>query len=78
MDKQPKSNGPAPGFAASPGYRVEMEPSPKRIRMKLGDEFIADSTNALVMFETNHKDFYYFPRTDLRMDLMVRTDHSTF
>ena len=78
MDKQPKSTGPAPGFAASPGYRVEMEPSPKRIRMKLGDEIIADSTNALVMFETNHKDFYYFPRTDLRMDLMVRTDHSTF
>lgn len=78
MDKQPKSTGPAPGFAASPGYRVEMEPSPKRIRMKLGDEIIADSTNALVMFETNHKDFYYFPRTDLRMDLMERTDHSTF
>ncbi len=53
MDKQPKSSGPAPGFAASPAYRVDMEPSPKRIRVKFGGEFIADSTNALLMPETN-------------------------
>ncbi len=78
MDKQPKSSGPAPGFVESPDYRVDMEPSPKRIRMKLGDEIIADSTNALRMLETNHKDFYYFPRADIRMDLMVRTDHTSF
>lgn len=78
MTEVPKSNGPAPGFAASPGYRVDMEPCSNRIRVKIGDEVIADSTNALLMLETNHKDFYYFPRADIRMDLMVRSDSTSF
>lgn len=78
MTEIPKSSGSAPGFAASPGYRVDMEPCPNRIRVKIGDEVIADSTNALLMLETNHKDFYYFPRADIRMDLMVRSDSTSF
>ncbi len=78
MKDKLKSSGPAPGFAASPSHRVDMEPCPRRIRVKCGDEFIADSTDALLMRETNHKACYYFPRADIRMDLMVRTDHTTF
>jgi len=46
--------------------------------MKLGGETIADSTNALLMLETNHRPIYYFPRTDIRMNLMVRTDRTSF
>jgi len=78
MDEQPKSSGPAPGFIESPDYRVDLAPSPKRVRMKLGDEIVADSTNAFLMLETNHKPVYYFPRADIRMNLMVRTDHTSF
>jgi len=78
MDQQPKSSGPAPGFIDSPSHRVDVEPSPKRVRMKLGGETIADSTNALLMLETNHKPIYYFPRADIRMNLMVRTDRTSF
>ena len=78
MDEKPKLSGPAPGFIDSSGHRVDVEPVPKRVRMKLGEEFIAESTNALLMLETNHKPIYYFPRADLRMDLMARTDHTTF
>lgn len=74
----PKSSGPAPGFPASPGYRVDMEPSPHRIRMMIGDDVIVDSTNALLMLETNHKDVYYFPRSDIRMESMVRSDSTSF
>ena len=78
MVEQPKSNGPAPGFVKSPGYRVEVEPSPKRVRVSVGDEIVAESANALLMLETNHDPVYYFPRADLRMDLMTRTDHSSY
>ena len=78
MSEVPKSSGPAPGFAASPGYRVDMEPCATRIRVKIGDDVIADSTNALLMVETNHKDVYYFPRTDIRMDLLLRSASTSF
>lgn len=78
MNERPKLSGPAPGFADSPDYRVDVERVSKRVRVKLGDETIADSTNALLMLETNHKPVYYFPRAELRMDLMVRSDHTSF
>lgn len=54
-----------------------MEPTPKRIRVTFAGETIADSTNVLVMQETNHQPVYYFPMNDVRMDLMVPTDNST-
>jgi uncharacterized protein (DUF427 family) len=39
---------------------------------------VADSTQAHLLFETQHLPVYYFPRSDVRMDLMTPTDHHTF
>ena len=70
--------GPAPGFEKNPDHHVRVEPVAGRIRVMLGGETVASSTDALVQFETNHKPVYYFPRADARLDLMERTDHDTF
>lgn len=78
MAEKPKLTGPAPGFVASPDHKVEVELSPKRVRLEVGGETIADSRAALVMLETRHEPIYYFPRADVRMDLMVRTDRETY
>lgn len=56
-------------------YRIDLEPSPKRVRVVFGGEKIADSTRAVVMLEPRHQPVHYFPRDDVRMDLMQRTDH---
>ena len=66
------------GFKANPDYKIMFEPSPRRVRVKFGGETIADSTNAHLLFETRHLPVYYFPRTDVRLDLMTPTDHHTF
>lgn len=78
MDEQPNSSGPAPGFVKSPGYRVDVELFPKRVRVTFGNEVVADSARGLLMLETNHKPVYYFPRADVCMNLMARTDHTSF
>ena len=44
----------------------------------LGGTAIADSDNALTQFETDHTSVYYFPRGDVRMDLLEATDHDSF
>jgi uncharacterized protein (DUF427 family) len=66
------------GFKTNPDYKVLLEKSPRRVRVKFGGETIADSTAAHLLFETRHLPVYYFPRGDVRMDLLAPTDHHTF
>ena len=68
----------APGFKSNPDYRIAFERSPRRVRVKFDGEMIADSTDAHLLFETRHLPVYYFPRADVRLDLMTPTDHHTF
>ena len=48
------------------------------MRVEFNGETIADSTAAHLLFETRHLPVYYFPRADVRMDLMTPTEHHTF
>ena len=59
------------------GFRVTVGPSPQRIKAVFNGETVADSVNALVMNETRLPHVYYFPRDDVRMDLLTRTDLKT-
>src|SRR6266849_2701885 len=66
------------GFKTNPDYRITFEASPRRVRVRFNGEIIADSTNAHLLFETRHLPVYYFPRSDVRIDLMAPTDHHSF
>ena len=66
------------GFKTNPDYKIMFEPSPRRVRVNLNGEIIADSTSAHLLFETRHLPVYYFPRSDVRLDLITPTDHHTF
>jgi uncharacterized protein (DUF427 family) len=72
------TQAPAPGFKSNPDYRITFEPSPRRVRAVFNGETIADSTAAHLLFETRHLPIYYFPRADVRFDLLRATDHSTY
>ena len=71
-------SNPAPGFVKNPDRIVRLEPSPRRVRVKFGGEWIADSTDMVLMYESGHLPVYYFPVKDLRLDLLHRTDHSSY
>jgi uncharacterized protein (DUF427 family) len=77
MTSSTPTAGKSPGFAGEPGYEITVEPSPKRVRVAVGDTVIADTVRARLLREMGHMPVYYFPREDVRMDLLSRTDHST-
>ncbi len=70
--------GKSPGFAKAPDYTVRLEPSPRRVRVMFGGETIVDTTRAVLMYETRHYAVYYFPLSEIRAELMTRTDEKTF
>ena len=68
----------APGFEKNPDYKILFERSPRRVRVEFGGATIADSTAVHLLFETRHLPVYYFPKKDVRFDLLTATDHHTY
>jgi len=59
------------------GAVVRVEPTIKRVRAMLGGERVVDSRRTLILFEEGHLPVYYFPREDVREDLLEPTDRHT-
>jgi uncharacterized protein (DUF427 family) len=60
------------------GQELIFEPSPKWVRALFGGEFIADSKRVYLLRRAGPP-FYYFPKEDVRMDLLqpaAHTEHS--
>ena len=58
-------------------WPVRIEPCPRRLRVVFAGEVVADSEAAWYLFEQGHLPVYYFPRGDVRFDLLEPTDHHT-
>lgn len=71
------------GFAESSsarareGYRLSIDEDARRIRAVFQGQTVADSSNALVMHETRLGPVFYFPREDVRMDLLAKSSRRT-
>ena len=65
-------------LADTPDTEITFVAEPKRMRVVFNGETIADSTRTLKLLETRHADVHYFPRADVGMDFLRRTDHHSF
>ncbi len=65
------------GFVKNPTYSVTMSRCPAQIRAEIAGERIVDSRNAMFLIETGHQPVHYFPRNEVRMEFLERTEHET-
>lgn len=61
----------------APGWALYLEPTPKRIRVEVGGEVIADSRRAMLLHEGGQQPIYYFSPEDVRTELLVPSDRHT-
>jgi uncharacterized protein (DUF427 family) len=60
-----------------PDHPITLEPAAKRWRAFFAGHVIADSAGAIVLREADYPPRVYFPRGDVEMAYMGRTDHTT-
>jgi uncharacterized protein (DUF427 family) len=60
-----------------PGQALYLEPTPKRIRVVVAGETIADSRHAMLLHESGHQPIYYFPPEDVREEWLEPSDRHT-
>ena len=72
-------DAPDPGqdIAHHDGYRLRVTANPTRLRAVFNGTTIAESSDVLVMRESHYPPVYYFPRGDVAMQHLARTDHRT-
>lgn len=58
-------------------YEIRYEPAPRRMRVEFNGTWIADSRRAVILRETRQPPAYYFPREDVRTDLLEKTERLT-
>jgi uncharacterized protein (DUF427 family) len=61
----------------APAHQLYLEPTPRRIRIVVGGEVVADSSRAMLLHETGLMPVYYLPRQDVREELLERSEIST-
>ncbi len=60
-----------------PDHPITITPTPKRMRVKIHDHVIADTADALTLKEASYPEVIYFPRADVEMGFLTKTDRST-
>lgn len=61
----------------APDRVLYFEDSPRRVRAVVAGETVAESRRVKLLHETGRMPVYYFPRDDVRMDLLEPSDHVT-
>jgi len=67
-----------PGYKKHPDHRITTKPAGVRVQVKLDGELIADTRDAIEMKEGDYPVVYYFPRKDVKMERLSRTNHQTY
>jgi uncharacterized protein (DUF427 family) len=57
--------------------RIHLQASPHRVRVVFNGAIVAESDHAVILREDGHAPVFYFPRQDVRTDLLRRTEHGT-
>ena len=63
--------------ATAKDHPIRIVPNPNRVRVRLGDKTVVDTTHALTLFESTYPGVQYVPRADADMSLLTRTAHHT-
>ena len=67
-----------PGYAKHPEHRIITYPANARVQVYFRGEVVADSRDAVALKEASYPVVYYLPRSDVRMDRLVRSTHSKY
>jgi uncharacterized protein (DUF427 family) len=61
-----------------PDHPITIERNPDQVVVKVAGRVVAETRDALTLWEEGYAPVHYIPRKDVDMALLQRTDHSTY
>lgn len=59
-------------------HPITLEKNPRRVVVRFAGKRVADTTNAIVLKEANYPAVQYIPRTDVDMQFLQRSAHTSY
>jgi uncharacterized protein (DUF427 family) len=67
----------SPGHQKMPAHKIEETRIGKRVTVEVGGQEIAGSSDVIRVDEDDYPSRYYFPRSDVKMDMLERSSTTT-
>ena len=67
----------SPGHRQQPKHKVSETHVQARVQARVGDKVVAESNDVIQVNEDENPIRYYFPRTDVKMELLAPTETTT-
>ena len=67
----------SPGHQKWPDHKVQEKHIGQRVQVKINGDVVADSNDVIKVDEDQHPPRYYFPRSDVKIDKLERSDTTT-
>jgi uncharacterized protein (DUF427 family) len=67
----------SPGHQKWPDHKVQESQVDQRVRLEINGESVAASSDVIRVNEDRHPVRYYFPRSDVNMDMLERSKTTT-
>jgi uncharacterized protein (DUF427 family) len=61
-----------------PDHPITIEKNPNRVVISYGGQLLAETSNALTMYEAKYPAIQYIPRADVDIAKLTRTAHTTY
>jgi uncharacterized protein (DUF427 family) len=67
----------SPGHQKWPDHKVQEKHIGQRVQVKINGDVVADSNDVIKVDEDQYPPRYYFPRSDVKIDKLERSDTTT-
>jgi uncharacterized protein (DUF427 family) len=68
----------SPAYEKYPEHNVDVELNPQKVRAVFAGETVAESAHAYRVLEGKYDPVVYVPRSDVRVELLEKTEHTTY
>jgi uncharacterized protein (DUF427 family) len=68
----------SPAYTKHPDHKVDLQEKSGRVHVEFAGEKVADSRRCWLVLESRHDAVVYFPREDVRMDLLEKVSETSF